>query len=101
MFNQNEAASSPHEGLSDMSRRSLFKHASVVGATTALALSGFSSVAKALDPQSEALGSVTTANSSLSAGDTDILIAAEIAEALAVTTYSNIVHTSPLLHALA
>ena len=28
-------------------------------------------------------------------GDTDILIAAEIAEALAVTTYTNIINTSP------
>jgi hypothetical protein len=39
--------------------------------------------------------------SALTAGDVDILVAAEIAEALAVTTYTNIIETAPFFKRLA
>jgi hypothetical protein len=82
-------------------RRSFLRKASLAGATGALALTGLLDVASA-----------KTAVRSLASGDhdhddyrdddkelrhedIDILIAAEIAEALAVTTYSNIINTAP------
>jgi hypothetical protein len=80
-----------HSGLS---RRSFFKHATVLGATavagTVLAPAASSLVLHHEDSHND----VPQANS-LTAGDRDILIAAEIAEALAVTTYSHIIHLSP------
>jgi len=81
-------------------RRSFLKKASLAGATGALALSGLLDVATAK----------TTARSLTSRDhdhdhdddhddlrheDIEILVAAEIAEALAVTTYSNIINTAP------
>jgi hypothetical protein len=90
-FSENETVNSTDEVAADISRRSFFKRASVAGATTAVALSGFSAMASALNTQSE--GATTSAG--LTRGDTDILIAAEIAEALAVTTYTNITRIAP------
>jgi hypothetical protein len=70
---------------SGLSRRSFFKHATVLGAT-AVAGTVFAPTASGSDmPQSN----------NLTSGDRSILIAAEIAEALAVTTYSHIIHLSP------
>ena len=92
LFNGNEPANSPYEGA-NLSRRSLFKRASVVGASTAIAFSGLSAMASLLDPLAQ--GETSNSAAALTTGDTAILIAAEVAEALAVTTYSNIVHTSP------
>lgn len=84
------------ESSSGMSRRSFFKRASVVGATSAVALGGFVSLAAALDKEANPTGSKARRNTSgLATGDFQILLAAEIAEALAVTTYSNIINTSP------
>ncbi len=93
-FSESETVNSPDEGAADLSRRSFFKRASVAGATTAVALSGFSTIASALNPQSESSNNAT-ASSGLTSGDTAILIAAEIAEALAVTTYTNITRIAP------
>src|SRR3954469_20033402 len=90
-FSENETVNSTDEVAADISRRSFFKRASVAGATTAVALSGFSAMASALNTQSES----ATTSAGLTKGDTDILIAAEIAEALAVTTYTNITRIAP------
>jgi len=65
-----------------VSRRSFFKGAAALGATAVAAGSG-------LMPRASAQ------SSGLAAGDIDILIAAEIAEALAVTTYHHIIKMSP------
>ena len=100
-FSENETPNSTEEGLGKMSRRSLFKRASVVGATTAIALSGFPTIASALGLQETDSSKSATTTSGLAKGDMDIIIAAEIAEALAVTTYSNIVHTAPFFTRLA
>jgi ferritin-like protein len=81
-------------------RRSFLKKASLAGATGALALTGLLDVASA-----KTTGRTLTShdrdhdhdddNDSLRHEDIDILVAAEIAEALAVTTYSNIINTAP------
>jgi len=87
---------SADENSSGMSRRSFFKRATVVGATSAVALGGLVSLASALEKESKPTGSKSRGNTAgLAAGDFQILLAAEIAEALAVTTYSNIINTAP------
>lgn len=78
---------------SEISRRSFFHRATVAGAVGAAGFYGLFNVANAFGDEPE------TENGSNGApqvtnGDTAILIAAEIAEALAVTTYTNIVRTS-------
>ncbi len=81
---------------SGVSRRAFFKHATAVGAASAVALSGLSSSVIAsgqeADERADPLG--------LAKGDRDILIAAQIAEALAVTTYMHIIHTAPFFKRL-
>ena len=81
---------------SGISRRAFFKHATVVGATSAVALSGLSSAviasAQEADERADPLA--------LAKGDRDILIAAQIAEALAVTTYMHIIHMAPFFNRL-
>jgi Ferritin-like domain len=81
------------QGQSSFSRRSFFKHATVLG-TGAVAGAVLSPAASAGMPQHEEIDEMPTA-STLAAGDRSILIAAEIAEALAVTTYWHIIHMSP------
>jgi hypothetical protein len=93
-------------GLSDeISRRSFFKRATIAGATGAVAMSGLVTLASALDR--ETTDRETTASSrdggadsemksnTLKGSDREILVAAEIAEALAVTTYTNIINIAP------
>ena len=75
------------QGPSRLSRRSLFKHATVLGAGAA--------AFAVLPPASSALAQEMPQPNNLAAGDLSILIAAEIAEALAVTTYSHIIRLSP------
>jgi hypothetical protein len=85
--------------LSD--RRSFLRKASLAGATGALALTGLLDVASA----KTAARSLTSSDhdhdddrdndKELRHEDIEILVAAEIAEALAVTTYSNIIGTAP------
>jgi hypothetical protein len=80
------------QGQSKMSRRSFFQHATVLGTSAA--------VATVVAPAASALAlrrdddDVPQA-SNLTEGDKSILIAAEIAEALAVTTYAHIIRLSP------
>jgi hypothetical protein len=84
------------ESPSGISRRSFFKRAVITGATSAIALGGFVSLASVLEK--EARGANVKAKATpngATRGDLDILFAAEIAEALAVTTYSNIINTAP------
>jgi hypothetical protein len=69
---------------SGLSRRTFFTSAAAFGATAVVAGSGLGTLARA---QSTGTG--------LTSGDTAILIAAEIAEALAVTTYHHIVKQAP------
>ena len=84
-----EAVLSADENRSGMSRRSFFKQATVVGATSAIALGGFVSLASAQDNKND------HDSDDLRKRDRDILVAAQIAEALAVTTYTNIIDLSP------
>ena len=94
--NETEAVSRAEENASGMSRRSFFKRATIVGATSAVAIGGLVTLASALDKEMSPAGSKRElSGGGLTKGDRDILVAAEIAEALAVTTYSNIINTSP------
>jgi hypothetical protein len=86
------AVLSADENRSGMSRRSFFKQATVVGATSAIALGGFVRLASALDKDDNRNDHDSD---DLKKRDTDILVAAQIAEALAVTTYTNIIDLSP------
>src|SRR5215831_17045517 len=86
-------------GRSGFSRRSFITTAAVTGAVALLPLSLL-----ALDTdrgQDETDDDHDRDDSGLRKSDTDILIAAEIAEALAVTTYSNIINTAPFFGRLA
>jgi len=82
-------------------RRSFLKKASLAGATGALALTGLLDVASAktasrsLTSRDHDHDDYRDDDKELRREDIDILIAAEIAEALAVTTYSNIINTAP------
>lgn len=78
---QDTVVVAPADGSpSGMTRRSFFRQATVIGAST-MALTGLVKLASAQETDVK--------------GDLDILVAAEIAEALAVTTYSNIINTAP------
>jgi hypothetical protein len=78
---------------SGMSRRSFFKHASIAGG--ALAVSGLLGKEAALGQEADATGKAASVKGYLKKRDREILIAAQIAEALAVTTYSNIINITP------
>jgi hypothetical protein len=80
---------------SGVSRRSFFKRVALVGASAAVTGGALSTVASALDNESLHEEEERPNKRNLKAGDRAILVAAEIAEALAVTTYSNIIETSP------
>jgi hypothetical protein len=86
-------------GQPGLSRRSFFKHATTLGAT-AVAGSVLVPTMSALGFRHEDSGNATPQANNLTSGDRDILIAAEIAEALAVTTYSHIIHLSPFFKRL-
>jgi hypothetical protein len=82
-------------------RRSFLKKASLAGATGALALTGLLDVASAktaarnLTSRDHDHDDYRDDDKELRHEDIEILVAAEIAEALAVTTYSNIINTAP------
>jgi hypothetical protein len=96
LSNDTEASSTVDEKPSGMSRRSFFKRATVVGATSAVAIGGLVTLASALDKEVSTSGFKNQpSGGGLAVGDREILVAAEIAEALAVTTYSNIINTAP------
>lgn len=90
----------PVEGAG-MTRRSFFKRATIVGATSAVALSGLVKIASAQDEDSDAENHKSNrCRHGLAKGDRDILVATEVAEALAVTTYTNIINTAPFFDRL-
>ena len=79
-------------------RRSFLKRASVGSAAVVAGSFAFGGLLK----QADAVTSHSEAKkSALTEGDREILIAAEIAEALAVTTYTNIINTAPFFGNLA
>lgn len=90
------SANPPEDSSSGISRRSFFKGTAVVAAASAVVAGGLVSLASALEK-----GGVTASGKDdhdaddLKKRDRDILIAAQIAEALAVTTYSNIITIAP------
>jgi hypothetical protein len=79
-------------GDSHQSRRSFLAKTSLIGAASLLPLAKFvkSASAEEVDDQDTNIHKLPLAQS-----DRNILIAASIAEALAVTTYTNIINTSP------
>ena len=82
---------SERSALSD--RRSFLKRTSVITGATLVSLGGFLDAAAGQQDNRQGLGLTTE--------DSEILIAAEIAEALAVTTYTNIIKTAPFFANLA
>ena len=80
---------------SGMSRRSFFKRGSVAGATSAIALSWLLGVGAASGQEPDADTREDSSQGHLKKRDNSILVAAQIAEALAVTTYSNIINIAP------
>jgi hypothetical protein len=78
---------------SGLSRRSFFKQAGA-GAAAVAAGAILAPTASALALRNEQPAEAS-AQAGLTTGDTNILVAAQIAEALAVTTYSHIIHLSP------
>jgi hypothetical protein len=82
-------------------RRSFLKKASLAGATGALALTGLldaasaKTAARSLTSRDHDHDDYRDDDKELRHEDIEILVAAEIAEALAVTTYSNIINTAP------
>lgn len=80
---------------SELNRRSFFKKASIAGGSL-VAMGGLLSLASAQN--SEENRASTPAG--ITGGDQKILIAAEIAEALAVTTYTNIINLAPFFERL-
>jgi hypothetical protein len=89
-----ETPHSPEENQSGSSRRSFLKGAALTGATTIAALGGLSSAASAAQLEEES-DTLRWEHDHLKQSDREILIAAQIAEALAVTTYSNIINIAP------
>jgi hypothetical protein len=84
------------ENASQFSRRSFFRRSAMVGAGIAAA-GGIATLASGLGKPVFAAeaADVKSSRKGLTNGDVNILIAAEIAEALAVTTYSNIIDNAP------
>ena len=85
------------ETPSGVSRRTFFTRAAAIGATAAIAGSGLAKSASALAAESEQAEQNAKSNG-LTSGDVSILVAAEIAEALAVTTYTHIIETAPFFN---
>lgn len=87
-----DAGASPQTAVS---RRAFFKQASIATGS-ALALGGLLGLASA----QEAEQNQASTSAGITVGDQKILIAAEIAEALAVTTYTHIVNQAPFFEHL-
>ena len=98
---KDEKAVASAEAPQNPDRRTFFKRASLYGATASAVAFAGSSAFGGLLRAAEASDALTKSNSGLTGGDTEILIAAEIAEALAVTTYTNIINTAPFFKNLA
>ena len=94
---ETEAIPSLEPNHSDVSRRSFLKAAAFTGA----ALGGLAISAQAAQSEHENdQDSMKSEHEHLKKDDRDILIAAEIAEALAVTTYTNIINIAPFFQSL-
>jgi Ferritin-like domain len=81
-----------------VSRRSFLRTATIAGATGIAALGSLATTAHAQDNDDAV--TLKGEKDHLRKGDRDILIAAEIAEALAVTSYTNIINTAPFFKGL-
>ena len=92
-LNEIGAVRSPEESQSGSSRRSFLKGAALTGAATIASLGALSTTVSA--QQQDETESMQYEHEHLKKSDRDILVAAQIAEALAVTTYTNIINTSP------
>lgn len=79
----------------DLSRRSFFQRTAAMGATSLIAAGGLTTLASALSKPSTKSAEANAASNGLKVKDREILVAAQIAEALAVTTYSNIINIAP------
>lgn len=88
----------PETTRPEISRRSFVQHAALAGA---VGLTALSTSASAMQKDYEDDDHDGHNHHRLDRGDRAILIAAEIAEALAVTTYSNIINTAPFFTRLA
>jgi hypothetical protein len=92
----NLIAAAVEDNASQLSRRSFFKRSAVIGATTLVAAGGITTLASAItNPVKASSDTEKPTSKGLKQSDRNILIAAQIAEALAVTTYTNIINTSP------
>ena len=93
----------PREASStEVSRRSFIRTAAVTGATAFAAIGGLATAAPAAQFEHErSLENLKSEHDHLKKDDRDILVAAEIAEALAVTMYSNIINIAPFFQSLA
>lgn len=88
-----QEADGPVGNSTGISRRSFFHRATVAGAVGAAGFYGLFNLAKAMGQEPAITDGTSNASAQFTSGDTAILIAAEIAEALAVTTYTHIVRT--------
>jgi hypothetical protein len=92
----NLTAAAAEDNASQLSRRSFFKRSAVIGATTLVAAGGLTTLASALtNPVQASSDTEKPTSKGLKQTDRNILVAAQIAEALAVTTYSNIIDSAP------
>lgn len=91
MKNENESGGSDV----NLNRRSFLTRASLIGGAMLLPRLGLAAGDEASDDAKKNDDHVN-----LNGGDKKILVAAEIAEALAVTTYTNIINTSPFFGSL-
>ena len=92
MKNSNES----RDSAVNLNRRSFLTRASLIGGAALLPQAILPARGEGFDHDRGA----DDDHDSLTASDRDIIIAAEIAEALAVTTYSNIINTSPFFGGL-
>jgi hypothetical protein len=77
-----------------VSRRSFFHHATVAGFAGALGLTGLAKTAQAFAEEPTLSHDAIQSDAAFASSDVDILVAAGIAEALAVTTYTTITQIS-------
>jgi hypothetical protein len=97
MSTKTETIGPVDENSTGMSRRSFFKGATVVGAGSAIGLAALIKGIPAFGQEADAASQTDeTGQGGLKSGDRAILVAAEIAEALAVTTYSHIIEMAPV-----
>jgi Ferritin-like domain len=97
--NEVQVIHSPEDSQPGSSRRSFLKGAAFTGAATIAAIGGLTSTASA-QQHDEDTENMKYEHDHLKQSDRDILVAAEIAEALAVTTYTNIINIAPFFKQL-